>query len=90
MAFGCDKSDRIARTAARAYLEILMAMKDVSGAEGCPIEAARETLANVVVQMREARANAGGAETVAVSLSAVRDADCSPACCEAAKVSSSN
>ena len=76
VAFGCRKTDRIARAAARSYLDMMRELKLSSKAEGCSASAASKVLASVLDQMRADRAAADSDEApqaAPVSLGAVRD-----------------
>ncbi len=76
VAFGCRKTDRIARAAARSYLDLIRELKLSSQAEGCSAAAASKVLASVLDQMRADRAAADSDEApqaAPVSLGAVRD-----------------
>ena len=79
VAYGCDKSNSIARAAAEGYLRVLVAMKQSSGADDCPMETAQKTLASTIDQMmtRQRMTQAEGT-TQTVSMSAM--SDCPPAC----------
>ena len=69
VAYGCESSDRIARVAARAYLEMLVELKGLGEADGCPMEAARDTLASVIDEMMAERmaSDEAKADTLAVN-----------------------
>lgn len=87
VAFGCDKSDRIARAAAEAYLTVMRDLKLSSGAEGCSAQAASRVLAAVLTDGRRAAADT---EVAVVSFGAVSDVATSggsdrPACCTGKK-----
>jgi len=56
VAFGCKKTDKVARAAARAYIQLMSELKDYSGAEGCSASAANQVLAAVLNEMRAERA----------------------------------
>ena len=56
VAFGCQKTDKVARAAARAYLALMSELKDYSGAEGCSASAANQVLASVLADMQAERA----------------------------------
>ncbi len=76
VAFGCRKTDRIARAAARSYLDLIRELKLSSQAEGCSAAAAAKVLASVLDEMRADRAAAASDEASQVSpvsLGAVRD-----------------
>ncbi len=77
VAFGCRKTDRIARAAARSYIDLMRELKLSSGAEGCSASAASKVLASILDEMRADRAAAASDEApqaTPVSLGAVRDA----------------
>jgi hypothetical protein len=79
VAFGCEKSDRLARVAAQSYINLLMEMKKMYGAEGCPVEAATKVLASIAEEIegeRVAKTDAAP-EAATVSFGAVSD---KPAC----------
>lgn len=85
VAFGCEKTDRIARAAARAYLELINELKIINGADGCPAECATKVLAAVLDEQQAERAAAAAPavdeEAVTVSFGAVGDtAAPKPAC----------
>ena len=87
VAFGCDKSDRIARAAAEAYLTVMRDLKLSSGAEGCSAQAASRVLAAVLADARRAAADT---EVAVVSFGAVSDVATKgsskrPACCAGKK-----
>ena len=91
VAFGCSKSDRIARAAAEAYLTVMRDLKLSSGAEGCSAQAASRVLAAVLADGRPA---ATDPEVAAVSFGAVSDVATKlatgggsnrPACCAGKK-----
>jgi len=71
VAFDCAKTDGVARAAAKAYVNILVELKKATGAEGCPMNAARQTLAAVMNDIQNG--NAETAEATAVSLGARLD-----------------
>jgi hypothetical protein len=48
VAFGCEKTDRLARAAARAYLDRMRELKLTAGAEGCAAKAASGVLASLL------------------------------------------
>ncbi len=76
VAFGCRKTDRIARAAARSYIDLMRELKLSSKAEGCSAAAAAKVLASVLNEMRADRAAAASDEApqaTPVSLGAVRD-----------------
>ena len=76
VAFGCRKTDRIARAAARSYIDMMRELKLSSKAEGCSASAASKVLASVLDEMRADRAAAASGEAplaTPVSLGAVRD-----------------
>ena len=76
VAFGCRKTDRIARAAARSYIDMMRELKLSSGAEGCSAAAASKVLASILDEMRADRAAAASDEApqaTPVSLGAVRD-----------------
>jgi hypothetical protein len=75
VAFGCEKSDRLARVAAQSYINLLMEMKKMYGAEGCPVEAATKVLASVAEEIQGERV--AKTDAAPVSLGAVSD---KPAC----------
>ncbi len=60
MAFGCRKSDKIARDAARTYLQVVRQLQAKSGAEGCPLESATEVLGVLLEDIRSDRSAAAG------------------------------
>ena len=79
VAYGCDKSDKIARAAAKAYLTRMYEVNSINGVEGCPGPMANEVLAAVITDIQKQMA---GQQTAAVpaaniSLGAVSDA---PSC----------
>ena len=89
VAFGCEKTDRIARAAARAYIDLMRELKLSSGAQGCSAKAASQVLASVLDEMRAERtaetpdAPVADVKTTSVSLGVVgesADAPKSPAC----------
>ena len=82
--YDCTKCNALARTAAEAYLSLMMEIKKVAGAEGCPMEAADLTLAAVMADMQNAaQANAGvNATTVSLSSVSEKKSDCCPTPCE--------
>ena len=89
VAFGCEKTDRVARAAARAYIDLMRELKLSSGAEGCSAKAASQVLASVLDQMRAERtaqtpdAPVADVKTTSVSLGVVSgsaDAPKSPTC----------
>ena len=87
VAFGCDKSDRIARAAAETYLTAIRDLKISSGAEGCSAQAASQVLAAVLADARRAAADT---EVAVVSFGAVSDVTTRgiskwPACCASKK-----
>ena len=55
VAFGCDKTDRVARVAAQAYFSLIRELKAASGAEGCSAAAATEVLTAVLNDLRAER-----------------------------------
>jgi len=57
VAFGCTKTDKLARTAARAYLDLIRELKAYSGADGCAVSTASKLLAQMI-QDDSARAQA--------------------------------
>ena len=57
VAFGCNKTDKLARTAARAYLDLIRELKTYSGADGCSVSTASKLLAQMI-QDDSARADA--------------------------------
>ena len=84
VAFGCKKTDRVARAAAVAYLEIMRELQLYSGAKGCSLDTASKLLASILDDMQAERATTVAVtpttETVAnietspvVSLGAVSD-----------------
>ena len=76
VAFGCRKTDRIARAAARSYIDMMHELKLSSGAEGCSAAAASKVLASILDEMRADRAAAASDEApqaTPVSLGAIRD-----------------
>ncbi len=76
VAFGCRKTDRIARAAARSYIDLIRELKLSSQAEGCSATAATKVLASILDEMRADRAAAASDEApqaTPVSLGAVRD-----------------
>ena len=76
VAFGCRKTDRIARAAARSYIDLMRELKLSSGAEGCSAAAAVNVLASVLDGMRADRTAAASDEApqaTPVSLGAVGD-----------------
>lgn len=88
VAFGSPKCNDLARTAAEAYLAIMMEIKKVTGVDGCPYEAADRTLASVMHDMQNATQAksgdaAGNATTVNLSAVSEKKADCCSAPCEA-------
>ena len=48
VAFGCNKTDKFARTAARAYLDLIRELKAYSGADGCSVSTASKLLAQMI------------------------------------------
>ena len=48
VAFGCQKTDRLARAAARGYLDLIRELKTYSGADGCPAATASKLLAQML------------------------------------------
>jgi hypothetical protein len=73
LTFGCTKCDDLARTAAEAYLSMMMEIKKVTGVEGCPLEAANLTLAAVMHDMQNATQANSGTGTTTVSLGSVSE-----------------
>ena len=84
VAFGCKKTDRVARAAAVAYLEIMRELQLYSGAKGCSLNTASKLLASILDDMQAERTTTVAVtpttETVAnietspvVSLGAVSD-----------------
>ncbi len=84
VAFGCKKTDRVARAAAVAYLDIMRELQRYSGAKGCSLDTASKLLASVLNDIQDQRTVTAAAtpatETVAnietspvVSLGAVSD-----------------
>ncbi len=55
VAYGCKKTDKVARAAARAYIQLMSELKDYSGAEGCSAQAASQVLTAVLADMRAER-----------------------------------
>ena len=55
VAFGCKKTDKVARAAARAYIALMSELQDYSGAKGCSAQAANQLLASVLGEMRAER-----------------------------------
>ncbi len=55
VAFGCKKTDKVARAAARAYIALMSELQDYSGAKGCSAQAANQLLASVLDEMRAER-----------------------------------
>ena len=80
VAFGCDKTDRIARAAARAYVAMMIELKQVAGGQGCSDQACTEVLAVVLADRNEQRDAIAETEVVVtpVSLSAVSEKAVSP------------
>ena len=48
VAFGCQKTDRLARAAARGYIDLIRELKTYSGADGCPAATASKLLAQML------------------------------------------
>ena len=48
VAFGCMKTDKLARAAARGYLDLIRELKTYSGADGCPAATASKLLAQML------------------------------------------
>ncbi|MEE8458584.1 MAG: hypothetical protein V3S08_01855, partial [Phycisphaerales bacterium] len=48
VAFGCNKTDKLARTAARGYLDLIRELKAYSGADGCSVSTASKLLAQMI------------------------------------------
>jgi len=81
VAYDCTNCDRIARAAAKAYMAIMVELKNVAGVEGCPADNAQKTLAALMTE----RAGAN-AEVKAVSLGAVSEKkQCSSTGCSSKK-----
>ena len=78
VAFGCEKSDRIARAAAKAYMAVMAELKDVAGAKGCSVKTAQDVLTAMVDDMQAERVAAAGTTVETVSFGIVSDA---PATC---------
>ncbi len=57
VAFGCSKTDKLARAAANGYLQIMRELKTYSGADGCAASCASKLLAQVLAD-QSAQANA--------------------------------
>lgn len=77
VAFGCEKTDRLARAAAKAYLTMMAEIKEMTGAEGCSVAAAKEVLASMIADMeRDSKT-----EVAAVSFGAVSDKKSDSGCC---------
>ncbi len=77
VAFGCNKTDKLARAAANGYLDVMRALQVYSGADGCAASCASKLLAQVLAD-KSAQAQTTKTETVAnietpVSLGAVSD-----------------
>jgi hypothetical protein len=51
IAFGCEKTDALLTTAAKSYMDMIMTVKKISGAEGCPAECATEVLNRLAMKM---------------------------------------
>lgn len=69
VAFGCEKTDRIARAAARAYLDLIKELKLANNADGCAMFTAKQVLASVLEDMQQqdtATASADDAEVIVV------------------------
>ncbi len=62
VAFNCEKTDRVARAVARAYLDVIRELKLSTGAEGCSAEAASQVLAAVLADMQAERTATAAAE----------------------------
>ena len=79
VAYGCDKSDQIARAAAKAYLTIMSELKKVNGADVCAMKTAHETLTAMLEEMQAERMAAAQpvVEVETVSFGVVSE---SPAC----------
>jgi len=83
-AFNCNKTDRVARTAARAYMSIMVELKEMSGYEGCPMAAAQKTLMAAMQDLQTDRAQADAsddADATTVSMAAMRDGKDKAGCC---------
>jgi hypothetical protein len=70
VAFGCNKTDKLARTAARAYLDLIRELKTYSGADGCAVSTASKLLAQMI-QDDSARADASDPVVVVVDVPVV-------------------
>jgi hypothetical protein len=91
VAFGCTKTDRVARAAAKAYLQVMAELKQMTGADTCAMETATQVLATLAKEMQAARLAATQATPAAaaqVSLGGVSDGDrsgcgeeCAAECC---------
>jgi hypothetical protein len=74
VAFGCKKTDRVARAAARAYVELIKELQAYSGAKGCSAQAASLLLTSVLEDGRAQRsAKVTEIEVTPVSLGALSD-----------------
>ena len=86
VAFNCEKTDRVARAAARAYLDLMREIKLSAGADGCAAKAASRVLASVVDEMVAEQTAAAGEsietvteiEVVPVSFGAVGEKSDAP------------
>lgn len=88
VAFESTKCDRLARIAARNYLNLLVELKQVAGVEGCPMNAANKTLSAVMAELQAEMAAANAdeqtdTEAVAVSMGAVSEQ--ASGCCASKK-----
>ncbi|MDY7107905.1 MAG: hypothetical protein SYC29_04635 [Planctomycetota bacterium] len=73
LTYECTKCDTLARTAAEAYLSLMMEIKKVAGAEGCPMQAADLTLAAVMADMQNATQAEADVKARTVSLGSVSE-----------------
>jgi hypothetical protein len=75
VAFNCEKTDRLARALANAYLDLMREVKLTAGADGCAAKTASKVLASVIDEMSAEQTAATGesveVEVVPVSLGAV-------------------
>jgi hypothetical protein len=88
VAYDCQKTDRLARAVARAYLDLMRELKISAGAEGCSATTAKEVLASVLDDMQAEQTAAASTiepiegvakiETVDVSFGAVSDKSDAP------------
>ncbi len=75
VAFGCKKTDRVARAAAVAYLEIMRELQAYSGAKGCSLDTASKLLASV---LKDIQAQSTATAAVTPSTETVANIETSP------------